>query len=430
MKKNKFIKSTIILIIGGFITKILGMLIKIVMTRLIGTEGIGIYMLISPTFMLLISLAQLGFPIAISKIVAEDRVNNKNIVFSIIPISLLINILIIIFMLLTSGYIANNLLHEPRSYYALICTGLVLPFISISSILRGYFFGKQKMIPHVVSNVTEDIIRLIIIMIGIPIFLTKGIEYAVAFIVLSNIISEITSIIVLFFFLPKNFKLERKDFIPNATNMKNIFRISIPTTSSRLIGNIGHFLEPVIVTTILLQIGYTNTFIVKEYGIINGYAMPLLLLPSFFTAAISQALLPIVSNNYTKGNLKYTKNKIKQACLISLLIGIPATIIFELFPQVLLNYIYNTNEGINYIRFLAPICLLHYIQAPISSSLQAMGKATDSMKGTLIGMLLKTIFLIILCYLKIGLWGLIIAISFNIFFVTIYDLKKVQKYLN
>ena len=430
MKKNKFIKSTIILIIGGFITKILGMLIKIVMTRLIGTEGIGIYMLISPTFMLLISLAQLGFPIAISKIVAEDRVNNKNIVFSIIPISLLINILIIIFMLLTSGYIANNLLHEPRSYYALICTGLVLPFISISSILRGYFFGKQKMIPHVVSNVTEDIIRLIIIMIGIPIFLTKGIEYAVAFIVLSNIVSEITSIIVLFFFLPKNFKLERKDFIPNAANMKNIFRISIPTTGSRLIGNIGHFLEPIIVTTILLQIGYTNTFIVKEYGIINGYAMPLLLLPSFFTAAISQALLPIVSNNYTKGNLKYTKNKIKQACLISLLIGIPATIIFELFPQVLLNYIYNTNEGINYIRFLAPICLLHYIQAPISSSLQAMGKATDSMKGTLIGMLLKTIFLIILCYLKIELWGLIIAVSFNIIFVTIYDLKKVQKYLN
>lgn len=429
MKKSKFIKSTIILIIGGFITKILGMVIKIIMTRLIGTEGIGIYMLISPTFMLLISLAQLGFPIAISKIVAEDRVNNKNIVFSIIPVSLLINLIIIIFMLLASNYIANNLLHEPRSYYALICTGLVLPFISISSILRGYFFGKQKMIPHVVSNVTEDIIRLIVIAIGIPIFLTKGIEYAVAFIVLSNIISEITSIIVLFFFLPKNFKLEKKDFVPNSSNMKNIFRISIPTTGSRLIGNIGHFLEPIIVTTILLQIGYTNNFIVKEYGIINGYVMPLLLLPSFFTAAISQALIPIVSNSFAHKNIKYTKNKIKQACLISLLIGIPATILFELFPSFFLNYIYNTNEGINYIRFLAPICLLHYIQAPIASSLQAMGKATDSMKGTLIGMILKTILLLILCYLKIGMWGLIIAVSFNIIFVTIYDLKKVQKYL-
>lgn len=427
--KNKFIKSTIILIIGGFITKILGMVIKIVMTRLIGTEGIGIYMLISPTFMLLMALAQLGFPIAISKIVAENKTKSKNLIFSIIPISLIINLVIIIFMIFTSSFIANNLLHEPRSYYALICAGLVLPFISISSILRGYFFGKQKMIPHVVSNVTEDVVRLIVIALGIPIFLTKGIEIAVAFIVLSNIFSELTSIFVLFFFIPKNFKLEKEDFIPKKNNIKNILSISLPTTGSRLIGNIGHFLEPIILTTILLKVGYTNNFIVKEYGIINGYVMPLILLPSFFTAAISQALLPIVSNNYSNNNLKYTKTKIKQACFVSLLIGVPATILFELFPDFLLGFIYNTNEGIIYIRVLAPICLLHYIQAPITSSLQAMGKAKDGMKGTLIGMVIRTIILALLCSIKIGLWGLIVAIIFNIIFVTVYDYKKVKKYL-
>ena len=78
--KNNFIKSSIILIIGGFITKILGMVIKIVTTRLLGTTGIGIYMLITPTYMLLISIATLGFPIAISKLVSEDKYNNKNIV--------------------------------------------------------------------------------------------------------------------------------------------------------------------------------------------------------------------------------------------------------------------------------------------------------------------------------------------------------------
>ena len=114
MKKSKFVKSTLILIIGGFITKILGMIIKIVMTRLVGTEGIGLYMMISPTFMLLITLAQLGFPIAISKLVAEDRGNNKNIVFSIIPIAIIINILIIIFLLFFSGFLATNLLKDPN----------------------------------------------------------------------------------------------------------------------------------------------------------------------------------------------------------------------------------------------------------------------------------------------------------------------------
>lgn len=71
--KNKFVKSTLILMLGGAITKILGMIIKIVTNRLIGVEGLGVYMLITPTFMLLIAIAQLGFPIAISKLVAEEK---------------------------------------------------------------------------------------------------------------------------------------------------------------------------------------------------------------------------------------------------------------------------------------------------------------------------------------------------------------------
>ena len=141
MKKNVFLKSVIILLIGGLITKIISMFIKIVLARLIGTEGRGIYMLISPTFVMLMALAGLGFPVAISKLVAEENKNNKNLVFSVIPISLTLNIIIIILLFLSADFIAHNLLNEDRCRLALICIGFVLPFISISSILRGYFFG-------------------------------------------------------------------------------------------------------------------------------------------------------------------------------------------------------------------------------------------------------------------------------------------------
>lgn len=427
MKKSKFIKSTFILLIGGFFTKMLGMLIKIVMTRLVGTEGMGLYMMIMPTFTLLIGVAQMGMPIAISKLVAENKRNNKNLVLSSLPISIGINLIIMITLIFTSKFIANNLLHDSRCTFALTSIGLVLPFISISSILRGYFFGRQKMIPHVVSNITEDIIRLITIIIGIPFFLLKGIEYAVAFIVLSNIISELTSILVLFFFLPKHFSIKKEDFIPHKNSVKEVFGISLPTTASRLIGSIGYFFEPIILTFFLLKSGYTNNFIINEYGILNGYVMPLLLLPSFFTQAISQALIPVVSNSYANNNLNYTKSKIKQGLFFSLLIGIPATLIFSIIPHIPLKLIYNTSEGLNYIKFLAPVCLLHYIQSPISSSLQAMGKAKQAMFGTLIGMIIRTIILIIGCNLKIGLWGLVIATSANIIFVTLFDIYKVRK---
>ena len=430
MKKNKFIKSTIILIIGGFITKILGMLIKIVMTRLIKTEGIGLYMMISPTFMLLITIAQLGFPIAISKLVAEDKGNNKNIVFSILPISIILNIIIIILLIIFSNFLATNLLKDPNLKVPLLCVGLVLPFISISSILRSYFFGKQKMIPHVLSNITEDIVRLLTLIIGIPIFITKGIYHTISFIVLSNILSEITSIIILFVFLPKNFSISKSDIIPNKNNIKNILNISIPSTGSRILGNVAYFFEPIIITNILLKIGYTNNYIITEYGILNGYVFPLLMLPSFFTAAISQALLPVVSNSYANKNYKYTGSKIKQAIIVSLIIGIPSTILFLFFPEILLKTIYNTTEGVNYIKVLAPIFILHYIQSPLTSSLQAMNKAKCAMMGTLFGIIIKTTVLIIFLNLKIGLWGLVIATSISTIYITLHHIYYTKKYLN
>ena len=74
--KNTFIKSTIILIIGGFITKILGMIIKIIITRLIGSQGYGVYALIMPTMMHLLSLSQLGLPTALNVLVAKNK-NSK-----------------------------------------------------------------------------------------------------------------------------------------------------------------------------------------------------------------------------------------------------------------------------------------------------------------------------------------------------------------
>ena len=114
--KEKFIKSTIILIIGGLITKILGMIIRIITTRIIGVDGIGLYMLIMPTYTLFITIATLSLPIAISKLVSENTRNNKNIVLGIIPIALIFNIIIITILILSSKLIACTLLQNNNLY--------------------------------------------------------------------------------------------------------------------------------------------------------------------------------------------------------------------------------------------------------------------------------------------------------------------------
>lgn len=427
--KSKFVKSTIILIIGGLITKLLGMLIKVVLTRAVTEQGIGLYMLILPTFNLFITLCTLGLSPAISKIISEKKRKSKKIILSIIPLVLIYNLILIILLFLIAPILSKYLLQNSDTYYPLIAVGLTLPFICVSSIIKGYYFGKERMFPHTLSNIIEQLVRLAFTYFYIPNLLKFGINMAIIGVVLINIISEFASIIILLLFLPKEEIISKDDFKLDKPILKDVLNISIPSTGSRLIGSLVYFFEPIILTFCLKHSGYTNEFITLEYGIINGYVYPLLLMPSFFTLAISNALLPVISNSYSNNNKIYARKKLKQAIFFSLLIGIPCTILFMFIPDILLKFIYNTSSGIKYIIFIAPFFLLHYIQAPLTSCMQAMGMAKESMYGTLVGSIIKTVLLVILSFLKIGIWSLVISSILNIIYVTIHHYYHVNKTL-
>ena len=422
--KNKFIKSTMILIVGGAITKILAMIIKIFLTRSIGDNGIGLYMLIMPTFNLFITLCTMSLSTSISKLVSEKK-SSKKVVLSIVPVSLIYNFILMILLIIFSPFIANKLLNNPDAYYSIMAISFTLPFICLSSILKGYFYGREYMIPYVISNITEQIIRLLLIIFLIPKFLIYGINITVSGVVLINILSELSSIITMILFIP-NKKINIEYFKLDNNIFKDILNISLSSTGSRLIGSISYFLEPIILSFILIKVGYDSNYIVSEYGIITGYVFPLLLIPSFFTMAISTSLLPVISNNYSRGYYKYAKKKLHQAIIISLFIGIIFTIIFMIFPKEILKYIYNTTLGTKYVITIAPFFLLHYIQGPLTSYLQAINKAHQAMLDTLIGAIIKNILLLILP-IFIGIWGFIVSSIINIFYVTflhIYHTKK------
>ena len=427
MKKNKFIKSTIILTIGNVITKLINMLIRIGISRNIKASGMGVYMLVVPTFTLFISLAQMGLPIAISKLVSEKKNNNKKIMINATTTIMAFNLVLLLIIFLMASFISNHLLHDARTYKAIISIALVLPFISISSILRGYYFGKQNVIPHVCSNIAEDIIRMIVIIIGLPISYKYGLEYAISFIILANIVSETVSIIILLLFAPKNLKIKKEDLKPDLKTTKSVFRIGIPTTGSRILGSISACLEPIILTTVLIACGYNKDFIVTEYGIINGYVLPILVLPSFFTASLSSALIPVISEAYANNKINYAKEKLKQALKISFLIGLISTIFIILFSSKVLNIMYKTTMGINYIKIMAPIFLLYYIEMPLSAFMQATGFAKKAMYDNLIGIIFKILIIFIFGYLNIGLYNLIFAILIDILIVTFLHIKNTIK---
>lgn len=381
-----------------------------------------------PTFSLMMAISQLGFASGISKVVSENRDSSKKILFSILPISVFINIILTIFLIFTSHFIAFNLLKNEQAYFPILAISLVLPFDSLSSILRGFFFGKEKMIPHVTSNLIEQITRLLFMILILPKIIIKGTVYATTSLILINVLSELMSSLVLIFFLPKKFKIEKQDLKPSFSSMGNVLGTALPTTATRIIGTISFFFEPVILTYVLSLNGYSINYIITEYGIINGFVMPILLLPGFFTNAISNALLPVISREYANKNYKYIKKKLKQAIIYSLLIGLPSTIIIMTIPNFFLNLLYKTSHGASYIRNISLVFILFYIEAPLSAFLQAVNKAKNVMYDNFIGIIFKTVFLFLLSFIKgIGLYSLLIASGINILITTTRHIKHIKK---
>lgn len=427
--QNKFLKATFILMIGGLITKLLGFVIRIIYTRMVGSDAINLYSLVMPTYSLLLTVATLSLPLVISKLISEQKEKSIKILSSATVITLILNILVITAIYFTKDFIANSLLHDPRCSILLMAMALTFPFVSLSSILKGYFYGKQKMVPHTISNVIEQLVRIILIFFIIPSLVNKGIVYSVMGLILISIASELASIFTFLVFLPKKFKITKEDLKPDMKTAKEILNISIPTVSGRLVGNIGFFFEPIILTNILLFAGYSMDFILNEYGAYNAYTISLLSMPSFFIAAISSSLLPEISKYFYHKNYIMVKRRLKQAMILSFAVGIIFSSFIYLFREPLLSTLYNTTKGSEYIEVLAPFFVLFYLEGPLQSVLQAIGKAKTTMFITMVAVITKLVTMAILSLCHIGMYSLVIAEIIDIFIIVILCVKAIRKEL-
>lgn len=427
IKNNIFLKSTLVLLIGGVIGKLVGFVLRIIVTRKLGAEGMGLYSLLAPTSSLLSVLATLSYPTALSKIISEKSSRTKTLFTSIIPLSIIINIFIIGITILLAPTL-STLLKNESLYFPIICLSLVTPFISISSIIKGYFWGKQNMFPYMLSNFIEQVARLILITLFINKFLSISLIHAISFIILVNAAGEVVSQLVMMYFFPKNIRPSINDF--NKNDIKKVMDICVPSTSSKIIGSISYFLEPIVLTNVLMYVGYSKDFIVYEYGVINAYAMSLLLMPQFFTQNMATSLVPELSKYYSLGNNEMCKKRIKQIVLISCSIGGLSTLIITLFPTFFLNILYHTTLGLDYIRLLSPFTILFYIEYPLINALQALGKSKKAMKCTIISSIVRLISIATLSLLRIGMYSLILSIIINLLLSTYLYAKEIKKVLS
>ncbi|XMB66530.1 oligosaccharide flippase family protein [Mycoplasmatota bacterium zrk1] len=428
--KNTFIKNTLTLSISGLLVKGLGLVNRIIITRILGSEGIGLYMMSFPTIILFISLAQLGLPIAISKLISENRIakttKNSTIIYNSLSISLFMSCILIIVLLIIIKPLTGVWLGNPETFYPILTTIILIPLVSFSGVIKGYLHGLKLMKITSIAHIAEQVVRITTSVILVYILLPYGLVTAVFGSLLSLSIGEVISIIILLFKVSKispNAKVKAHVTVES----KDILEIAIPATSNRLIGSLTYFFEPIIFSLALRE--YLNTTTIKNlYGNITGFAISLMLIPSFLTHAISTALLPSISESYSRKDFSKLHYLFRTSMMLVFIPSGIVCILLSFFSYEYMNLLFATTSGANYVTYMAPFFLIFYFQAPIVSILHGLNKSRIVMVNSLILNIIKLILLYFLCsQSSINSHGLPIASIISALLLTLINFRVLSK---
>ncbi|MFZ3588295.1 stage V sporulation protein B [Bacillus sp. DJP31] len=441
MSKQTFLQGTFILILAGFITRVLGFVNRIVVARIMGEEGVGLYMMAVPTLLLTITLTQLGLPIAISKLVAEaEAIGDHKRIKKILVVSLVTTgILSIIFttgMIALAPFLSTTLLTDDRTFYPLIAISPIVPIVALSSVLRGYFQGKQNMRPAAYSQVIEQVVRITLVAVFTKACLPYGVEFAAAGAMISVVFGELVSLLymMMIFKMKKRMKV-RKNFFSSLKSGKETFHhlmaIALPTTGSRLIGSVAYFFEPIVVVWSLAIAGVTTVMATRQYGELTGYALPLLFLPSFITYSLSVSLVPAISEAAAQKKTLLIEHRLQQALRLSFVTGGLAVVILYVFADPVMQIMYGSSAAAIYVKVMAPFFLFYYFQGPLQAVLQAMDLAKAAMINSLIGAVIKIAVVFALATRpELGIMGAALAIVVGIVLVTLLHFSTVIKVIS
>ena len=171
--------------------------------------------------------------------------------------------------------------------------------------------------------------------------------------------------------------------------LRKLINLSVPVTASRMIGSLSYLLESILTARALAAAGIATGIATAQYGALQGMIIPILLLPTALTYSLAVSLVPSLSEAAAKGDRATIHKRLHQSMRLALVAGAPFVVIMTLFAEPICRILYNHAEIAPMLKWMAPIGLFIYLQAPLQAALQALDKPGTALMNTFIGAAVK-----------------------------------------
>jgi len=361
LSKEKFLKGALILTVAGIIVKVIGSVNRIFLSRLLGGEGIGLYQMAYPIYLLALSISSAGIPVAISILVAEKAAlqdyRGANRIFKIsLGLLTITGLLFSLILYFGAGWlIEHQYVRDARAYYAIAALAPAIFFVTILSSYRGYFQGMQMMLPTGFSQIAEQFVR-VVTMVGFAyVLLPRGLEYAAAGASFGAGPGALAGLLVLFYFYWK-YRKDLQEKMANQPELKQepgtsiilrIVKLALPVSLANIMLPVVSNIDLLIVPPRLEVAGYTVEQATELFGYLTGMAVPLVNMATILTASLAASLVPSVSEANTLGDRAAIYDRTSTALRIANFITIPAFVGMWLLATPISTMLYATpNAGV------------------------------------------------------------------------------------
>ncbi|KRQ87320.1 Stage V sporulation protein B [Caloramator mitchellensis] len=420
MKVSNFYKNTAILVISNVVTGTLNFLFSIILSRSIGPEGMGIYQLVMPLYTMFLFITGGGITVAVSKIAAEKKALGRlrelyKTVNILCIFEFIWSLLVVTILLFISKFISNNIIKDARTYYSILAFLPALIIVSISSVVKGTYYGIQRVIEPAIIDVFEKIVRIAVMFPLLNLVKNISLELSCASAVLALSCGEASSL-VLFYIFYSIYKRKHRTFEKTDNSLQLLFntlKISTPLAFNGIFSTIFSMIIAIIIPLRLQVAGFTHQQSLSMFGKVTGMALNIIFYPAIILNSLSVILIPSISEALVQKDYRTVNRRIYKALDVSALVSLASMIILINFPEKIALTFYKDASIAPMLKFLAFGMPLVYIEIISFSILNALGKQKEIMINSLIISLSDlTILYILLAIPNINIYGY--AINFII----------------
>ncbi len=440
MKINtkSIVYGTMILTIANTSVRVLGFIYRILISRLIGPQGMGLVQMVYPVYMIALTFSISGIPVAVSKLVSEYKVKNdikgmKRVVITALLLVTFISLLISVITLTNLDFISNSILKDGRTKGILFIILPCIIVVGLACVFKGFFYGIKEIHPPAFAGIIEQLVRMSVALSLLYLFNPKDYAQAGALVAVGMVIGEMASLLFLHYRYNsvKNMGVNSSISAKYYKVFRSIITIAAPITLTRIASSFINGANAVLIPQRLIAGGMSNEEAVGLFGIASGMVMPLLFLPFTITNALSVVIIPNLSERMVLKDWNDIRQKIYKTFYVTCLTAFPSMALLTSLGDPIGNVLYAQPLVGQLLLPLSFSLVFHALQHTSSGILNGLGKQNKGAIHFFLGsivQLITTYFLV--ADPRFGIYGFVISFFTGSVIISLLNIKTILKFTN